>query len=119
MGILDPMELTVSRTPGGWGTDGRWTVTGPPIVSTFIGSRPQPVGPAVMQRDDEGAREIAQYVTYVEADQPEILTVEPGYINTLSWRGDTYQLLSAEDWDDGVPLAHRAYVLVEVAIDEQ
>ncbi len=57
-------------------------------------------------------------MTYVETGTTELLTIEPGYINTVQWRGEDYQLLSVEDWWDGVPLAHNAYVLVEVAIDE-
>ena len=116
---LDEMSFTATRRPGGW--DGSWV---PTTYSTFsfLGSRPQPVGPETLELLDEGARSSARYITYVHDDQPELYLVgrdrEGFAADTVAYNGEQYLVTTDDDWN-GRPLGYRGYILLEFAPDEK
>jgi hypothetical protein len=115
---LDEMQFTATRRPGSW--DGAW-MHGTPTTFTFLASRPQPVGPELLEMLDEAARTAARYIIYAQDDQPELYLVgrgREGYAaDTVAYNGEDYLVTSDDDWN-GRPLGYRGYVLLEFGPDE-
>jgi hypothetical protein len=117
---LDYMTLTVTRRPGEWSdTTGQWVHDTESYTTFEIGaSRPQPVGPELMQRIPEAARTIARYVIYAD-EEPKLYVVEDDShaADHVAYDGETYLVTSADKWVS-MPLGYRAYILLEVGEDE-
>ncbi len=117
--VLDKMDLTVTRRPGAW-TAGVWV---PGVYTTFTleASRPQPVGPELLDMQIEGARSDARFIIYVEDDQAKLYLIERnrvGYLpDRIAYDGEDYVLTSLDDWN-GRDLGYRAYVLIAYGPDE-
>ncbi len=118
---LDCIPLTATRRPGAWSdTTGLWVPdVGSYSTFTVNASRPQPVGPELLQRLPEGARTSARYVIYAEDTEPTLQLIEDAdtAADYVAYDGKDYLVTSAAKWA-GMPLGHRAYVLLEVAADE-
>jgi hypothetical protein len=116
---LDIMTFTATRRPGEW--DGSWE-WGTFTTFTFDASRPQPVGPEIIEMLDEAARTLARYIIYAEDTEPELYLVgrdREGYAaDTVAYNGENYLVTSDDDWN-GRPLGYRGYVLLEYAPDEK
>lgn len=117
---LDEMDLTATRRPGTW-VQGKWTPTsGAETAINFVGGRPQPVGPELMDRLPEGARGVASFIMFVHDDQPALQTIDDDGTEAadyITWRGVEHLLMSIEDWTD-VEDGHYAYGLIAFAPDE-
>lgn len=119
--LLDEMTLTVTRRPGAW-TNGVWTPAPAVVMYTFpiTASRPQPVGPEVLEMLPEAARSTARYITVVPDGEPDVILVEDDAADKaadyISYNGRQHLVTSVENWD-GFALGHRALVLLEVGKD--
>lgn len=117
---LDEIPMQAKRRPGTW-VQGKWTPTpGEETTIDFIGCRPQPVTPEVMEMLPEGARGVASFVTFVHDDQPTLQTIDEDGTTAadyVTWKGVEHLLVSAEDWAD-VPDGHRLYGMIAFAPDE-
>jgi hypothetical protein len=115
---LDEMQFVVTRRPGSW--DGSW-MHGAPTTFTILASRPQPVGPELLEMLDEGARSAARYIIYAQDDQADLYLVgrdREGYAaDTVAYDGEDYLVTSDDDYHS-MPLGYRGYVLLEFAPDE-
>jgi hypothetical protein len=84
-------------------------------------SRPQPVGPELIEFLDEGARTSARFVIYAEGNQPTLQVVERDEVgfaaDRVPYNGKDYLVTSLGDWDD-MPLGYRDYILLAFAPDE-
>lgn len=118
---LDEIPLTAIRRPGAWNDAGDWIMLeGDEQEIAFVGGRPQPVGPEVIDMLPEGARSVARYVMFVHDDQPDLITIsEDGTTaaDVLEWRGKEHLLVAGEDWR-GLPDGHIVYGLIEYGADE-
>ncbi len=110
---LDAMLLTVTRRPGAW-TDGSWVPSTTGSTFNITASRPQPVGPELMEMLPEAARTSARYVVYVSDDQERLYLVEDAThaADYVAYEGKQHLVTSAERWA-GMPLGYRSYVLLE------
>ncbi len=85
-------------------------------------SRPQPVGPELIQMLDEAARTGARFVIYAEGNQPALQVVERDEedfaADRVPYKGRDYVVTSLGDWDD-MPLGYPDYILLAFAPDER
>jgi len=112
--LLDEMKLTVKRRPGAW-DDGPW-VPGTESTFTITASRPQPVGPEVLEMLPEGTKSVARYTTLVPNGEPELIMIEDDAADNaadlITHNGTDYAITGLEDWD-GHPLGYRYLLLLE------
>ena len=111
---LDEMSFTVTRRSGAW-TAGAWVpATGAPVTFALLASKPQPVGPELLEMLPEGARTSARYVIYAADDQSMLYLIEDAThaADYVAYDGKAHLVTSAEKWA-GMPLGYRAYVLLE------
>jgi hypothetical protein len=114
------MTFTVARRPGAW-TDGVWT-PGTPSGYTIKASRPQPVGPELLQMLPEGARSSARFVVYAADDQPDIHLIddetEELAADIVAYDSWGYLATTIDNWADR-PLGYKAYILLAYGPDER
>jgi len=116
----DEIPMVAYRRPGQW-VNGDWNTLPGVTVINFVGGRPQPAGPELVEMLPEGARSTARFVFWVQDDQPTLQTIDDDGTEAadyIEWRGSYHVLVSLEDWSN-LPLGHHAYAMIAVAPDEE
>lgn len=117
---LDEMTFTVARRPGAW-TDGPWV---PDSGTTYnlLASRPQPVGPELLQMLPEGARSSARFVIYAADDQPDVHLIDDETerlaADVVLYESWGYLATTIDNWASR-PLGYKAYILLSYGPDER